>query len=343
MFVKNILDFDQDVSQDIMYSICDDGFGDSMVLDESRVGNVSSELSDSSMSEDTYKHTHSTQDTLFTHDQTDVYASQTHTKHNREIFLVSKMKKRPPKRSFDMSDLRTFTQDINMSEPISQDSSLINSLDKEKIGQIYNQSVDTGCLDDSSYTSLSNLEKDILNEMFILRFESCKIFKRKDGIRLIDDVQTLRSLLSKSSESKKRTEELLKKNFKTVLKMMIEVEETSGEKFKGANFSEKQEQFCRHYFKDRWHEHIKIFKCMQMNREFYSNIFKNDHFKQSFRSMLGSFIEYFKEDRVSKTINLIVSISQDLMMTSKCKSTLRTPWSVKEAEASLNQMMKVTC
>lgn len=262
----------------------------------------------------------------------------------RQIFLVSKLVKRQPRKSFDLHDLKClkeldFLLEASPSKPEKKAECLI---DKQKLADIYNQSVDQGAILDGTITSLSMSEKSVLQEMFLLRFEGAKVVKdRSQRPNLLSDEQSLQELLQKSRTVKKRTEELLKKNFKTVLKMMLEDKAAQCQKFNSKTLTEKHELFAKHYFGAKWQEYTRVFKCIQMSQDFYAAIFSFQSFKQDFRTALANFIDYFKTDRIGKTVNLISSIVQEQMTKTKTNTSLRTPWSVHEAQASLQQMLKL--
>jgi hypothetical protein len=262
----------------------------------------------------------------------------------RQIFLVSKLVKRQPRKSFDLHDLKSLKEldFLVQSVPSKSEKKSECLIDKQKLAEIYNLSVDEGVIAGGTIASLSLSEKSVLQEMFLLRFESAKVFKdRRQKANLLSDEQSLQQLLQSTRSIKKRTEELLKKNFKTVLKMMLEDNSARSQKYKNKPLAEKHELFSKHYFGAQWQEYTKVFKCIQMSQFFYSAIFSHHNFKQDFKAALANFIDYFKSDRVGKTINLIGSIVQEQMTKTKTKSLLRTPWSVHEARASLQQMLKL--
>lgn len=58
--------------------------------------------------------------------------------------------------------------------------------------------------------------------MIFIRLESCKLTKSIKAETVLDDLSELNLLLSKSKTTKKRNEELLKKNFKTIINIMLE-------------------------------------------------------------------------------------------------------------------------
>ena len=262
----------------------------------------------------------------------------------RQIFLVSKLVKRQPRRSFDLHDLKCL-KDLDFlvqSIPSKTEKKAEYLVDKQKLADIYNQSVDQAVVPEGAIASLSLSEKSVLQEMLLLRFEGAKAVKdRRQLGHLLSDQQLLQQLLQTTRAVKKRTEELLKKNFKTVLKMMLEDMAEHCQKFASKSQSEKHELFAKHYFDAHWQEHTKVFKCIQMSQDFYSAIFSFESFKRDFKAALANFIDYFKADRIGKTINLIGSIVQEQMTKTKTKSSLRTPWSVLEAQASLQQMLKL--
>lgn len=261
----------------------------------------------------------------------------------RQIFLVSKLVKRQPRRSFDLHDLKSLKElDFLFKAPSKPEKKAECLIDKQKLADIYNQSVDQGAIPEATIEGLSLSEKSVLQEMLLLRFEGAKVIKdRSQRNNLLSDEQSLKELLSKSRAVKKRTEELLKKNFKTVLKMMLEDKIASCQKFSSKPLAEKHQLFSKHYFGAQWQDYTKIFKCIQMSQDFYTAIFAFSTFKEDFKSALSNFIEYFKTDRLGKTFNLISSIIQEQMTKTKSKAALRTPWSVHEAQASLQQMLKL--
>lgn len=255
----------------------------------------------------------------------------------REIFLISKLKKREPRRSFDLGEL-TSGQEIvfERNEPKVVQTSHSMCVDKEKVSVLYNKMVDDGCCFPEMIRKLNNTETQILEIMLRLRLILTKTIKENNNSPLLANPDELNMLLSKSSYLKKRSEELLKKNFKTVLKTLLEKERKLLPK--GTSALESRNLFTNKYFGGKAREYDKIFKCIQMSQDYYSNIFKFTEFKNAFAKALSTFMEQFLVDRVSKTENLISQIKSDLISGTSVKSNLRTPWSVKEAEASMKLM-----
>lgn len=138
----------------------------------------------------------------------------------REIFLISKLKKREPRRSFDISDLRKpslqslFAENNNLKDP-SQTSSEETipgyRVEKSQIGEIYNRAVDNGRLMEKDTQGLSSSEKHILSALLKLRLTSVKSLKPEKNLDLSADLELINQLLKSSVLSKKRTEELLRR------------------------------------------------------------------------------------------------------------------------------------
>lgn len=257
----------------------------------------------------------------------------------REILLISKLKKREPRRSFDLGELR-HDQDIifgNNDQPcVYSPARPSMCVDKDKICIIYNQMVDSGFCSTDSVKKLGTTEYQILESMLRLRFTLTKVVKEGLGSNLLSDLSKLNNLLSQSTYLKKRSEELLKKNFKTVLKIMLDTERKSQPK--GTSATQARKLFTDKFFGAKAREYDRVFKCIQMSQDYYTKIFEFTSFKQAFAKAHDQFMEQFLIDRHSKTDNLISQIKTDILSGKEVKPNLRTPWSVKEAEASMKLM-----
>lgn len=255
----------------------------------------------------------------------------------REIFLISKLKKREPRRSFDLGEL-TQGQEIifEKAEPQVYTPAPSMCIDKERISALYNKMVDEGRCIPEWVKKLNSTETQILEVMLKLRLTLTKTIKESHSTPLLSNLEELTLLLSRSTFLKKRSEELLKKNFKTVLKTLLEKERKLLPK--GTSALESRILFTNKYFGAQARDYDKIFKCIQMSQDYYAGIFKFAEFKAAFSHSLSTFMEQFFTDRVSKTENLISQIKSDLISGSSVKSNLRTPWSIKEAEASMKLM-----
>lgn len=296
----------------------------------------SSSVCDSDMDQ-SHKLTEATKDTSNYQPQ---YEFPTETKHpeiEREIFLISKLKKRAPRRSFDLGEL-TRGQEIVFEEAEPKVFTPASSMcvDKEKVANLYNRMVDEGrCIYDW-VKKLNSTEIQIMEIMLKLRLSLTKVIKETHSTPLLSNLEELNQLLSRSTFLKKRSEELLKKNFKTVLKTLLEKERKLLPK--GTSALDSRILFTNKYFGTKARDYDKIFKCIQMSQEYYTSIFKFADFKQAFANALSTFMEQFLVDRVSKTENLITQIKSDLISGNPVKPNLRTPWSNKEAEASMKLM-----
>ena len=255
----------------------------------------------------------------------------------REIFLISKFKKREPRRSFDLGEL-TKGQEIvfEKAEPKVFTPAPSMCIDKERVSAVYNKMVDEGRFIPEWIKKLNSTETQILEVMLKLRLALTKTIKESNSTPLLSNIEELTLLLSRSTFLKKRSEELLKKNFKTVLKTLLEKERKLLPK--GMSAIESRILFTNKYFGAKARDYDKIFKCIQMSQDYYSGIFKFAEFKAAFSESLSTFMEQFFTDRVSKTENLISQIKSDLISGSSVKSNLRTPWSIKEAQASMKLM-----
>ena len=100
--------------------------------------------------------------------------------------------------------------------------------------------------------------------MIIIRLESCKLSKILKAETLLDSLQDLNLLLSKSKNSKKRNEELLKKNFKTVINIMLDDFEDA-HKSKSSKKTDFKAEFVSQYFGDQQSTYSKLFSTIQMN------------------------------------------------------------------------------
>lgn len=284
-----------------------------------------------------HKLTEATRDTARASPAYELPAPCKQTEVAREIFLISKLKKREPRRSFDLGEL-TKGQEIvfDCEEPKVVNNSHSMCVDKEKITILYNKMVDEGKCFPEWIKKLNSTETQILEMMIKLRLTLTKTIKENNNNSLLSNVEELEELLSKSSFLKKRSEELLKKNFKTVLKTLLEKERKLLPK--GVSAIESRILFTNKYFGAKARDYDRIFKCIQMSQDYYSNIFKFTEFRQAFADALSTSMEQFLVDRVSKTENLITQIKSDLISGNHIKSNLRTPWSLKEAEASMKLM-----
>lgn len=256
----------------------------------------------------------------------------------REIFLISKLKKRPPRRSFDLGDLHSDQEIVfEENEPtiaIKPKSNMC--IDKEKLSTLYNKLVDDGFCSSQCLRDLNSTEVQILEIMLKLRLVLTKAIQEDHKSSLTMNLEELSLLLSKTTQLKKRSEELLKKNFKTTLKIMLDMQK----KFlpKGTSATQARKLFTEKYFGTKAREYDKIFKCIQMSQEYYSKIFTFSAFKKDFSEAHDLFMSQFLSDRSSKTENLISQIKSELLSGKEIKMNLRTPWSVKEAEAAMKLM-----
>lgn len=254
----------------------------------------------------------------------------------REIFLISKLKKREPRRSFDLGEL-TRGQEIvfEKGNPVVFQSRSI-CVDKEKIGLIYNSMVDNGYSNQDVISNLTAEEKEILEILLKLRLSLTKSLKSDHNPPLLADQGFLNDILNKNTCMKKRSEELLKKNFKTVLKTMYDRERKLLPK--GITAMESRKRFTEKFFGAKARDYDRIFKCIQMSQDYYSTIFEFTAFKDAFTEASQQFMSQFSIDRNCKTENLINQIKTDIMSAKVIKPNLRTPWSIKEAESSSKMM-----
>lgn len=259
----------------------------------------------------------------------------------REIFLISKLKKRPPRRSFDLGELKSnqeivFTEDEPsvVTRPQAPASTL--GVDKERLSNTYNKMVDEGFCSAHAIKELNQSEIEILEILLKLRLVLTKAIPENYSKSLTANIDDLNCLLSKATHLKKRSEELLKKNFKTTLKIMLDNFKKNLPKNTSAAQSRKL--FTEKFFGTKAREYDKIFKCIQMSQEYYSNIFKFSDFQKGFSAAHQEFMSQFFSDRQSKTDNLITQIKSELLSGKDVKMNLRTPWSIKEAESSMKMM-----
>lgn len=275
-------------------------------------------------------------------------ASAPQEKPQREIFLLSKLKKRPPRRnSFDLGDFREPDENIfieNLSSPksekkTSQVSSKPNfSLNKLSLSTLYNKIVDDAHVTNAQLSTLSETESEILQMMLSLRFSNGK--KQQESVEpLLKDLNLLNNLLGSTKIIKKRNEELLKKYFKGVLKIMLE-KWTEESNLKPG--SDQKANFIAHFFGSSPGPFAKIFKCIQMTRQKYLQLFKEyPLFREAFLEASPQFISSFEEERQIKTENLISNIGQEIMVGKKNQMGLRTPWSIREAQLAQNTMLQL--
>lgn len=288
--------------------------------------------------EKSHKLTEATRDT-FNYQPT--FEPPTHCKHQvieREIFLASKLKKRAPRRSFDLGELQS-NQELVFQEDepaISAISSSNMCVDKEKLTTLYNKMVDEGFCSPLSAKGLNSTEIQILDTMLRIRLVLTKAVEDQQSKPLTSNIDQLNQLLNKTNCLKKRSEELLKKNFKTTLKLMLDSEKKKLPKNTSATQARKL--FTEKYFGSKAREYDRIFKCIQMSQDYYTKIFEFRTFKEDFSNALERFMNQFLDDRVSKTVNLITQIKSDLLSGKEIKMNLRTPWSIKEAESSMKLM-----
>lgn len=283
------------------------------------------------------KLTEATRDTYRYFPSHDIATDTKHKEVTREIFLISKLKKREPRRSFDLGEL-TQGQEIvfEKAEPKVYTPTTSMCVDKEKLAILYNKMVDEGRCLPEWIKKINNTENQILEIMLKLRLTLTKTIPESHSATLLQNLDELNQLLRKSTFLKKRSEELLKKNFKTVLKALLEKERKQLPK--GTSAMESRIMFTNKYFGDKARTYDKIFKCIQMSQDYYTGIFKFPEFKTVFSEALSNFMGQFLKDRISKTENLISQIKSDLISGNAVKPNLRTPWSVKEAEASMKLM-----
>ena len=296
------------------------------------------------------KHTATTRESLFMQTETNVKELVTASAPlEREIFLISKLKKREPRRSFDISDLRKpslqslFAENNNLKDP-SQTSSEETipgyRVEKSQIGEIYNRAVDNGRLMEKDTQGLSSSEKHILSALLKLRLTSVKSLKPEKNLDLSADLELINQLLKSSVLSKKRTEELLKKNFKTTLKVMLDNLSNPSSASQKETESSKA-AFLTYYFRDKASQYEKIFKCIQLSKDHYKQLFSFPLFREHFLQASREFLPQFIKEREHKTQNLISNINSDLMSSNKIKPSLRTPWSIQEAQQSQTTMMSL--
>lgn len=284
-----------------------------------------------------HKLTEATRDTNRYFPSQDIVTDTKQKEVKREIFLISKLKKREPRRSFDLGEL-TQGQEIvfEKAEPKVFTPTPSMCVDKEKLANLYNKMVDEGRCLPEWIKKINNTETQILEIMLKLRLTLTKTIPESHSTVLLQNLDELNQLLGKSTFLKKRSEELLKKNFKTVLKALLERERKLLPK--GVSAMESRTLFTDKYFGEQARAYDKIFKCIQMSQDYYAGIFKFSEFKTVFAETLSNFMEQFLKDRISKTENLISQIKSDLISGNAVKPNLRTPWSVKEAEASMKLM-----
>lgn len=276
----------------------------------------------------------------------------------REIFLHSKLKVRAPRRkSFDLGDLRSTQTDICLElfgvaaspATIKVDYETESPwcfdfcMDKESLNQLYNQIADSGHISPEQLQDLQPTEQKILEKLIWLRLTAAKAIPASHAQDLLEDLESLNRLLSKSVCSKKRTEEQLKKQFKTVLKIMHDQfkEQHHDTSKKAPSESKSKEAFLVFYFGEEKAKFAKLFKCVQMSREFYQQIFSHSLFKSEFTRCGLSFMAQFLAERTAKTANLINAISHELLSNTAAGTSLRTPWTVAEAVAADQQMKKL--
>jgi hypothetical protein len=294
---------------------------------------------DQSEMDKSHKLTEATKDTANYKTSFDFAEETKQTVVEKEIFLISKLKKREPRRSFDLGTLR-HNQDVIFD---SNDQPCIYiparpslCVDKEKLATIYNQMVDEGFCPADTASKLCTTEHQILEALLKLRFTLTKTIQDDQFSHLLSHINKLNSLLSQSSYLKKRSEELLKKNFKTVLKIMLDKERKNQPK--GTSATQARKLFTDKFFGCKARDYDKIFKCIQMSQEYYCKVFEFTAFKKAFSCAHQEFMVQFIADRIKKTDNLISQIKTDLLSGKDIKPNLRTPWSVKEAEASMKLM-----
>jgi hypothetical protein len=329
-----------------------------------RFDSKESDMKSSDQAELTVKHTASTQETLhLIHDIMPKKLPRLQKRSGlaeREIFLHSKMRVRAPRRkSFDLGDLRSLRSDSNFdlfemipnstsknaNETEQEDvCSMDFCVDKEQINAIYNQIVDAGKILPSNLLNFQAAELKVLEKMLWLRLIAAKVLPSTHTMNLLSNLESLNSYLGKSICSKKRTEEQLKKQFKTVLKIMLEQFKLTLalESKKTSSESKFKDMFLAFYFGSKSEQFSKLFKCVQMSREFYSKIFSFPLFKTEFSRCSEFFIDQFLQERTVKTSNLISSIYHELISNTASKIALRTPWTLAEAKAAQEQMNKLT-
>lgn len=214
-----------------------------------------------------------------------------------------------------------------------------NCVNKGLLSKVYNYIVDGGCCSQTHFDDLNEMEQRILEAMLRLRLILGKSIKPKDQKPLFADLTSLNKMLSKSVSLKKRSEELLKKNFKTVLKIMLD--KFKQELPKKTYATESKTQFAVKYFGSQASHYDRIFKCIQISQNLYKEMFSFPHFKQDFIAASQQFKVQFVLDRTFKTENLISQIYSDLMAGKPSKLNLRTPWTTQEAELSASAMAQL--
>lgn len=278
----------------------------------------------------------------------------------REIFLHSKLKIREPRRrSVDLGDLRSHKNrqgylfgseavDLLFEQPSLDSECSINldfCIDKDQTNKIYNDAVDSGRITQAQLSELKQVELQVLERMFWLRLTGVKAISAKQSTNLLSNIQFLNNHLSKSVNSKKRTEEQLKKQFKTVLKAMHDKfkqeKEANSTSKKVLIEAKSKEMFLEFYFGTEKSAFSNLFKCVQLSRDFYAKMFSYPLFRSDFSACCESFMAQFWEERTVKTNNLISAISHEMISNTKSTAALRTPWSTAEAQAADIQMRRL--
>lgn len=250
-------------------------------------------------------------------------------KPEREIFLVSKLKKREPRRSFDLGDTRLLKElpFISIQETFS------HNFDSQKVASTFLKSLDRGEIHSTDILNLNQDELKTFQKLINFKIKNQNPNHPDFDMDLIFNMDEINGLFR--MKTKKRTEELLKKNFKTVIKIMLE-------NFAAKNTEENKEQFLKHYFGNKAREYNKLFKCIQMSQDFYKQIFNFSHFRKDFLRASEMFPAMFRRERFHKTLNLVSVLKTEVIFANKSSTkNLRTPWTVQEGEESHQLMQKM--
>lgn len=172
--------------------------------------------------------------------------------------------------------------------------------------------------------------------MIYIRLDSCKKAKGLVPEKILDNLPLINELLAQNTHCKKRNEELLKKNFKTIINVMLEQFEHS-QKLQSSQKVDYKKLFLQEFFGESAREYNKLFSTIQMNQSFYLTIFKFAKFQQSFKAASKVFMETFLEERQVKTENFVTTIYSRKTIDDN-KEKLRSPWSIEEARASMSAM-----
>lgn len=100
--------------------------------------------------------------------------------------------------------------------------------------------------------------------MIYIRLESCKKAKALIPEKTLDNLPLVNELLAQSTKSKKRNEELLKKNFKTVINIMLEDFEKE-QKLQTSQKVDYKKLFLDEFFGESAKDYNKLFSTIQMS------------------------------------------------------------------------------